>query len=176
MQTERTIFPTEKKTMHETRVNRMKSNFDERERKARLLALEKERLVSQLEQYGGLWDANEIKGKIMRDDKERRVAFKVQLNFRQNQSGFLPGDSCISQLLSITDDIYKAFDGNPSLEARGVFLDMSKAFDKVWHEGLLHKLKCYGVEGKMYELLKNFLNDRKQLCSSKWSNVLLGKC
>ena len=31
----------------------------------------------------------------------------------KNQSGFLPGDSCISQLLSITDDIYKAFDGNP---------------------------------------------------------------
>ena len=97
----------------------------------------------------------------------------------KNQSGFLPGDSCISQLLSITDDIYKAFDGNPSLEARGVFLDMSKAFDKVWHEGLLHKLKCYGVEGKMYELLKNFLNDRKQRVvlngqTSSWENVNSG--
>ena len=47
------------------------------------------------------------------------------------QSGFLHGDSCISQLLSITHDIYKAFDGNPSLEVRGVFLDISKAFDRV---------------------------------------------
>ena len=91
----------------------------------------------------------------------------------KNQSGFLPGDSCISQLLSITDDIYKAFDGNSSLEARGVFLDMSKAFDKVWHEGLLHKLKCYGVEGKMYELLKIFLTDRKQRVVLNDSNVLL---
>ena len=63
----------------------------------------------------------------------------------KNQSGFLPGDFCISQLLIITDDIYKIFDGNPSLEAFGVFLDMSKAFDKVWHEGLLYKLKCYGA-------------------------------
>ena len=67
----------------------------------------------------------------------------------------------------------------PSLEARGVFLDMSKAFDKVWHEGLLHKLKCYGVEGKMYELLKIFLSDRKQRVvlngqTSSWENVNSG--
>ena len=47
------------------------------------------------------------------------------------QSGFLPGDSCISQLLSITPDIYKAFDGIPSFEVRGVFLDISKAFDGI---------------------------------------------
>ena len=53
------------------------------------MALEKETLVSQLEQYGGLWDATEIKGKInkMRDDKERRLALKVQLNFRQKVLG-----------------------------------------------------------------------------------------
>ena len=43
------------------------------------------------------------------------------------QSGFLPGDLCISQLLSITHDISKEFDGNPSLEARVVFLYISKA-------------------------------------------------
>ena len=42
------------------------------------------------------------------------------------QSGFLPGDSCISQLLSITHNIYKAFDGNPSLEVRVSFLTFPK--------------------------------------------------
>ena len=46
-----------------------------------------------------------------------------------NQSGFRSGDSCVHHLLSITHEIYKSFDANPSLEVRGVFLDISKAFD-----------------------------------------------
>ena len=47
----------------------------------------------------------------------------------QNQSGFKPGDSCINQLLSITHEIYKSFDDG--WEVSGVFLDITKAFDKV---------------------------------------------
>ena len=47
------------------------------------------------------------------------------------QSSFRPNDSCINQFISITHNIYRAFDANPSLEVRGVFLDLSKAFDKV---------------------------------------------
>ena len=46
-----------------------------------------------------------------------------------NQSGFRSGDSCVHQLLSITHEIYKSYDPNPSPEVRGVFLDTSKAFD-----------------------------------------------
>ena len=57
----------------------------------------------------------------------------------KNQSSFRPGDSCINQLLSITHEIYQSFDDN--LEARAVFLDISKAFDKVWHKVLILKLK-----------------------------------
>ena len=49
-----------------------------------------------------------------------------------NQSGFRPGDSCVHQLLSITHEIYKAFDANPSLDVRGVFLDLSKNLHRVW--------------------------------------------
>ena len=66
------------------------------------------------------------------------------------QSGFLPVDSWISQLLSITHDIYKAFDGNPSFHERGVFLYISKAFDRVWHKGLLFKLKRIGIDGPTF--------------------------
>ena len=48
-----------------------------------------------------------------------------------NQSGFRPSDSCINQLLAITHEIFEAFDCNPSLKVRSVFLDLSKAFDKI---------------------------------------------
>ena len=56
-----------------------------------------------------------------------------------NQSGFKPGDSCTNQLISITHEIYQSLDDG--FEVRGVFLDISKAFDKVWHNGLIYKLK-----------------------------------
>ena len=46
-----------------------------------------------------------------------------------NQSGFRTGDSCINQLLSITNDIFHRFD--EGMETRAIFLDISKAFDKV---------------------------------------------
>ena len=54
------------------------------------------------------------------------------------QSGFKKNGSCINQLVSITHKIYSAFDCNPSLEVRGVFLGLSKTFDKVWHDGLIY--------------------------------------
>ena len=75
-----------------------------------------------------------------------RLIFNSLFNFfTQNQlftdcqSGFISGDSCISQLLSLIQEIHKSFDCNPPEAVRGVFLDISKAFDKVWHEGLIFK-------------------------------------
>ena len=70
--------------------------------------------------------------------------------------------SCISQLLSIVYDIKSSFDCDPTQDVRGIFLDISKTFDKVWHEGLLFKLKRYGVKGELLNLLRNYLNERNQ--------------
>ena len=66
----------------------------------------------------------------------------------KNQSGFVPGDSCTNQLLFLINEIHEAFENN-SLEVRAVFLDISKAFDKVWHDGLIFKLRRNGVSGKL---------------------------
>ena len=99
--------------------------------------------------------------------------------FNPNQSGFRPGDSCIHQLISITHDIHKSFDVNPSQEVRGLFLDISKAFDRVWHEGLLYKVKNFGIEGKLFELIESFLSNRSQRVtingqSSNWLPIKAG--
>ena len=77
-----------------------------------------------------------------------------------DQSGFRENDSCVNQLLSIVLNIYSAFDAYPTLESRGVFLDMSKAFDKVWHEGLIFKMKSMGISEALLELIKSFLVHR----------------
>ena len=94
-----------------------------------------------------------------------------------NQSGFRPGDSCVNQLIAITHEIYKSFDDG--LEVRGVFLDISKAFDKVWHEGLLLKLSLNGISGNLLKLLRDFLYCCKQRVvlngqNSSWENVNAG--
>ena len=97
-----------------------------------------------------------------------KVIFKDLFNyfhknelFTKCQCGFLPGDSCNSQLLSIVHDINSSFDCDPTQDVRGIFLDISKTFDKLWHEGLLFKLKTYGVKGEPLNL-RNYLHEHNQ--------------
>ena len=62
---------------------------------------------------------------------------------------------------------------------RGVFLVISKAFNKVWHDGIIFKLKAYGVEGELLSLLKNYLENREQRVvlngqTSEWRKIKSG--
>ena len=87
-------------------------------------------------------------------------SFLIENNLiSSNQSGFKPRDSCTKLRLSITHEIYKSF--HNEFEVRGVFPDISKAFDKVWHEGIIFKLKQNGISSKLLSVLSDFLKDRK---------------
>ena len=91
-----------------------------------------------------------------------------------NQSRLKPRDSCINQLLSITHELYNSFD--EGFEVRSAFLDIFKAFGKVWHKGLLFKLSQNSIFGNLLDLLYSFLSDRKQRVplngqTSEWWNV-----
>ena len=95
------------------------------------------------------------------------------------QSGFRPSESCLNQLLAITHEIFQTIGCNPPLQVRSVFLDISKAFGKMWHEGLLYKLKSMGISGELHNLLENCLSSRFQMVilngqNSSWRPVLAG--
>ena len=64
------------------------------------------------------------------------------------------------------------------LEVRGVFLDLCKAFDKIWHDGLLYKLRRMEICGKHFGLIDLFLSDRVQRVlnsqTSVWSKIKTG--
>ena len=70
-----------------------------------------------------------------------------------NQLGYRPGDSCVNQLLAITYEIYILFD--EGFEIRGVLLDTSKAFNKLWYKSLPLKLNENGISGNLLKLLRD---------------------
>ena len=77
-----------------------------------------------------------------------------------SESWFRSGDSCINQLLSINHEILNAFD--TGFDVHGIFLDISKAFDKVWHDRLIFKVRQNVISGDTINILRDFLRNRKQ--------------
>ena len=75
-------------------------------------------------------------------------------------SGFKKGDGAVNQMISLTDIIYKALDNGKNVVM--VFLDIQRAFDRVWHKGLLHKLQCLGVGGVLLKWLADYMSNRSQ--------------
>ena len=76
--------------------------------------------------------------------------------FSDFQYGFRSSRSTGDHLAVVSDRIATAF--NKSGATRAVALDISKAFDRVWHAGLLHKLKSYGISGQIFDLISSFLS------------------
>ena len=74
-----------------------------------------------------------------------------------SQSGFIPGDSTVKQLVCIYNDLCSSFDSGTTAQA--VFFDISKAFDRVWHKG---KAKSFGIRGLLLEWFYGYLTTRMQ--------------
>ena len=101
------------------------------------------------------------------DKALERLVFKCLYNhFLDNniltsfQSGFSSGDSSVNQLTYLYDTFCHALDSGK--EIRVVVCDISKAFDRVWHSGLIQKLKAAGVSGNLLQWFTNYLKNRKQ--------------
>ena len=79
--------------------------------------------------------------------------------FSDFQYGFRSSRSTADFLTVVSDRIARAF--NRSGATRAVAVNISKAFDRVWHAGLLHKLKSYGISGQIFGLISSFLSNRR---------------
>ena len=79
--------------------------------------------------------------------------------FSDFQYGFRSSQSTADLLTVVSDRIPGAFNGSGATPA--VALDIFKAFDRVWHAGLLHKLKSYGISGQIFGLISFFLSNRQ---------------
>ena len=79
--------------------------------------------------------------------------------FSDFKYGFRSSRSTADLLTVVSDRIARAF--NRSGATQAVALDISKAFDRVWHTGLLHKFKSYGISGPIFSLISSFLSNRQ---------------
>ncbi len=86
--------------------------------------------------------------------------FKTHGLLSERNSGFKENDSTINQLIHLCNNIYKGLDRSKDMCV--VFLDVSKAFDKVYHKGLLHKLEQLGICGNLLKWLESYLSNRQQ--------------
>ena len=87
--------------------------------------------------------------------------------FSDFQYGFRSSRSIADLLIVVSDRMARAF--NKSGATRALALDISKAFDRVWHAGLLHKLKSHGISGQIFGLISSFLSNRRLVLDGKSS-------
>ena len=99
-----------------------------------------------------------------------RCVFREVFNFlikhkklSKLQAAYTPNSSTEFQLIEIYNTILQALEEGKQI--RFVFCDVSKAFDRVWHRGLLHKLEEIGIRGTLLQWFKAYLQNRKQRVS-----------
>ena len=86
--------------------------------------------------------------------------FEIHCILSDNQHGFRSGRSCKTQLLEFVEELTTNLEGGRQTDI--IILDFAKAFDRVNHSLLVHKLQCYGIRGSTITWIANFLSDRRQ--------------
>lgn len=120
-----------------------------------------------------------VPGKVMERIIRDALVSHMTVNnlFCTEQHGFIKGKSCATQLLEFLEDITEAIDQGDVVDV--IYLDFCKAFDKVPHKRLLSKISGYGIKGKIFKWIKDFLEQRKQrvvvngTCSG-WRSITSG--
>jgi len=120
-----------------------------------------------------------IVGKLLESIiKDQIVNFLEDNNLiKDSQHGFMSGRSCLTNLLDFMEEVTRELDNGNCVDV--VYLDFSKAFDKVPHRRLLSKLKAHGITGKVLKWVSSWLSDRRQRVSvegelSEWAPVKSG--
>ncbi len=94
-----------------------------------------------------------IREKIMSHLKENNLITK-------HQHGFVEGKACVSNLLETLDFVTNAVHQENQIDL--IYMDFAKAFDKVPHKRLIHKIAPYGINGRILKWIEEFLRNRKQ--------------
>ena len=87
---------------------------------------------------------------------------------KESQHGFMKGKSCLTILLSFYSKVYESADNGNSYDT--MYLDFSKAFDKVPHQRLLIRVRAHGIDGKILGWIRSWLADRTE-SSIKWLQI-----
>ena len=106
----------------------------------------------------------------MKHLESNNILYKLQHGFRAKRS-------TETQLLTFVHDLYKNLRDNMQTDV--IVMDFAKAFDKVPHKNLIHKLKAYGIDGYINQWIQSFLHQRQQrvVCKgemSSWTPVTSG--
>ena len=118
-------------------------------------------------------------GKMLESIIAKRIREHLEVNelIADSQHGFTKGKSCLTNLLSFYRTVYEAADVGDSYDV--IYLDFSKAFDRVPHERLLKKIKAHGIGGNVYNWIRSWLSNREQRVvvngeKSEWGRVVSG--
>ena len=118
-------------------------------------------------------------GKLMESLVRDKLVSHMMENqlFCDTQHGFVPGRSCMTQLLVTLELWSEILDVGDPIDV--IYLDFRKAFDTVPHKRLLRKLEAYGIKGDILTWIRNFLSGRRQRVVvngklSSWEEILSG--